>query len=421
MSTFKQAPHNLLVIPGPIEVSDEVLYANALPPLAHAGAEFIPLMGDAIRMTREVVFTQTGQPFLIAGSGTLGWDQVAANLIEPGEDALLLNCGYFGDSFADCLRSYGANVHELRADFGKAVSQHELEAALKAKKYKLVCFTHVDTSTAVLSDAKMIGEVAKRLAPESLVILDGVCSVASEEIRMDAWNIDVVVSASQKGLGAPPGISVVVASQKALKVAETRKAPVAGYYSSWKRWLPIMHAYEAGKPSYFATPPTNLIVSYRQALLEITKDPKLTLEDRFKAHIHAADRIRNTAKELGLKLVPADAHNTANGMTAIYVPEGLAPSDIVSRMAKKGIVVTGGIHKENKDKYFRIGHMGVTAVNPERGDLDRVIAGLKESLAEAKASKQASQAKVENHKLPAWRSPSAPLGGSRSIAVAAKL
>lgn len=421
MSTFKQPPHKLLVIPGPIEVSDEVLYANALPPLAHAGADFIPIMGDAIRMTREVVFTKTGQPFLIAGSGTLGWDEVAANLIEPGEDALLLNCGYFGEAFADCLRSYGANVDELHAEFGKAVPQHELEAALKAKKYKLVCFTHVDTSTAVLSDAKMVGEVCKRLAPESLVILDGVCSVASEEIRMDDWNIDVVVSASQKGLGAPPGISVVVASQKALKVSQERKAPVAGYYSSWKRWLPIMQAYEAGKPSYFATPPTNLIVSYRQALLEILRNPKLSLEERFKAHIEAAERIRNTAKELGLSLVPSDPHTTANGLTAIWLPEGLAPSDVVGRMAQKGIVVTGGIHKVYKDKYFRIGHMGVSVVQPERGDLDKVITGLKESLADAKASKNAAQAKVENHKLPAWRSPSAPLGGSRSIAVAAKL
>ena len=134
---------------------------------------------------------------------------------------------------------------------------------------------------------------------------------------MDDWNIDVVISASQKGLGAPPGISVLVASQKALRVSEARKAPVAGYYSSWKRWLPIMHAYEQGKAAYFATPPTNLIVAYRQSLLEILKNPKLTLEDRFRAHIHAADRIRNTAKELGLSLVPSDPHNTANGMTAV--------------------------------------------------------------------------------------------------------
>lgn len=78
-----------------------------------------------------------------------------------------------------------------------------------------------------------------------------------------------------------------------------------------------MHAYETGKPAYFATPPVNLIRSYQQSLTEITRDPKLSLEERFKAHIRAADHVRNTAKELGLKLVPENSHNTANGMTAV--------------------------------------------------------------------------------------------------------
>ncbi|THH01050.1 hypothetical protein EW026_g1559 [Hermanssonia centrifuga] len=387
MSTFKQEPHKLLVIPGPIEVTDEVLYANAFPPLAHTSADFIPIFGDCIRMTRDVVFTSSGQPFLIAGSGTLGWDQVSANLVEPGESVLLLNSGYFGDSFADCLRAYGANVDEIRADFGKAVTQAELEQALQNKPYKLVAFTHVDTSTAVLSDAKMIGETVQRLSPKSLVILDGVCSVASEEIRMDAWGIDVIVSASQKGLGAPPGLSIVVASQKALKVLDNRITPVAAFYASWRRWLPIMKAYENGTPAYFATPPVNLIRAFHTSLTQITK-ANISLEERFQLHRDAAKRVRSAAADLGLKLVPVDPACTANGMTAIYLPEGLGVADLVPRLAKREVVITGGIHKENKDKYFRIGHMGVTVVQPERGDLDRVVAALKDSLQEALASKK---------------------------------
>jgi alanine-glyoxylate transaminase/serine-glyoxylate transaminase/serine-pyruvate transaminase len=125
----------------------------------------------------------------------------------------------------------------------------------------------------VLSNAKMIGEVVKRVSPDTLVVLDGVCSVASEEIRMDDWGIDVVLSATQKGLGTPPGLSVVCASQRALKVSqnalqnwlvssgsfgivqvlEMRKTPVSSYFANWKRWLPIMQAYEKGSPMYFAT------------------------------------------------------------------------------------------------------------------------------------------------------------------------
>jgi alanine-glyoxylate transaminase / serine-glyoxylate transaminase / serine-pyruvate transaminase len=139
------------------------------------------------------------------------------------------------------LRAYGAQVDEVRADFGKAATQEELEHALSSgKKYKAVAFTHVDTSTAVLADPKMITETVKRLSPGSLVsvlswhtpqctnvrvqvFLDGVCSVASEEIRMDDWGVDVIISASQKGLGAPPGLSVVIASQKAIQVSHLRQ------------------------------------------------------------------------------------------------------------------------------------------------------------------------------------------------------
>lgn len=387
MSTFKQEPHKLLLIPGPIEVTDEVLYANAYPPVAHTSADFIPIFGDSIRLTRELLYSSDAQIFLIAGSGTLGWDQVSSNLIEPGEEVLVLNSGYFGDSFSDCLKTYGAKVDEIRADFGAAVSKSDLEKALLAKKYKAVTFTHVDTSTGVLSDAKIVGETVKAISPDSLVILDGVCSVASEEIRMDDWSIDVVISASQKGLGAPPGLSIVAVSQAALKVSATRKTPVTSYYASWKRWLPIMNAYESGKPMYFATPPVNLIRAYHTSLKQITRAAP-SLADRFRLHKEASQRVKDAVAELGLKQVPTDPYYAANGMSAVYLPDGLGVADLVPRLAQRDVVITGGLHKDYKDKYFRIGHMGVTAVNPERGDLDKLIAALKDSVREAIASKK---------------------------------
>lgn len=148
---------------------------------------------------------------------------------------------------AGSLETYGAKVKQVKADIGAAVTEVDLEKALKEKKYKVVTFTHVDTSTGkyvarqyrlslksedtgVLSDAKMIGAVVKRVSPDTLVVLDGVCSVASEEIRMDDWGIDVVLSATQKGLGTPPGLSVVCASQRALKVSIHTELPAHQTY-----------------------------------------------------------------------------------------------------------------------------------------------------------------------------------------------
>ncbi|TFK51664.1 PLP-dependent transferase [Heliocybe sulcata] len=374
-------------IPGPIEVADDVLYANAHPSMSHVSAEFVPVLGDCIRMTREVLLTTTGQPFLIAGSGTLGWDQVASNLVEPGEDVLVLNTGYFGDSFADCLQTYGAKVDQITAEVGGVVSQADIESALKTKKYKIVTFTHVDTSTGVLSDAKSIAETVKKVSPETLTALDGVCSVASEEIRMDDWGIDVVLTASQKGLGTPPGLSILVASEKAIKVFENRKIPPNSYYASWKKWLPIMQAYEKGSPAYFATPPVNLIYAYHASLTRITKGSP-SLGERLQLHREASKKIKAAARELGLKQVPLDENFAANGMSAFYFPDGVTAPDVLPRLFKKDVIVAAGLHKAMKEKYFRIGHMGISVVDEQRGDIDKVIASMKEAIGQAIESKK---------------------------------
>ena len=201
-------------IPGPIEFSDPVLLANATPGTSHVSPAFVPIMGDCLRMLRKVLYAEGpgNQPILIAGSGTMGWDAVGANLLERGDDALVLNTGYFGDSFVECLEAYGAKVTELKAKIGGVATDEELIGALKSKKFKVVTITHVDTSTGVLSPAKHFAELIHQHCPDALVVLDAVCAVASEEIRVDAWGIDVVISATQKGLGAPPGLSVVMAS-----------------------------------------------------------------------------------------------------------------------------------------------------------------------------------------------------------------
>ncbi|KAI9511565.1 pyridoxal phosphate-dependent transferase [Russula earlei] len=129
-------------------------------------------------------------------------DQVSANLVESGENALVLNAGYFGESFAEYLETYGAQVDPLRAEFGGAVDVAQVEQALRFKKYNSMTTTHVDTSTGALSDPRPVTEAVKRLSPDTFVVLDAVC-VASEDIHMERWGIDVVLTASQECLGTP--------------------------------------------------------------------------------------------------------------------------------------------------------------------------------------------------------------------------
>jgi alanine-glyoxylate transaminase/serine-glyoxylate transaminase/serine-pyruvate transaminase len=207
---------------------------------SHVGGPFVNIFSETLTMLRKVFQTTdaASQPFVLSGSGTLGWDQVASNITEPGDKVLVLHTGYFGDSFHDCLTAYGIDATQLKAPIGERPSLAEIESALKETSYKAITITHVDTSTGVLSDIKAVSELVHRVSPSTLVIVDGVCSVGSEEIRFDDWGLDVVLTASQKGIGCPAGLSIVMVSGRAVEAFKTRKHPVNSYFASWKNWLP---------------------------------------------------------------------------------------------------------------------------------------------------------------------------------------
>lgn len=207
---------------------------------SHTGPGFVSTFGDTLSMLRKVFQTTKpdAQPFVISGSGTLGWDLVAANLIEAGDEALVLHTGYFSGGFADCLTTYGAKVSELGAPVGSRPQLDDVEKALTANKYKLLTVTHVDTSTGVLSDLKSLTALVRRVSPETLVVVDGVCSVACEEIAFDEWDLDGVVTASQKAIGCPAGLSISMFSGRAMERFQSRKTPPASYFASMKNWTP---------------------------------------------------------------------------------------------------------------------------------------------------------------------------------------
>jgi alanine-glyoxylate transaminase / serine-glyoxylate transaminase / serine-pyruvate transaminase len=256
---------------------------------------------------------------------------------------LLIN-RYFADSFAECLEIYGAHAKQLKAPIGRRPSLSEIEQALKDKDYKLITITHVDTSTGVLSDIKSIAELTRRVSPSTLIVVDGVCSVGCEDIDFTGWDLDVVLTASQKAIGAPPGLSLLLASARALEVFHQRKGPETSYFGSWKKWLPIMNAYEARKPMYFATPPVQMVYALNTSLKQILSKP---LEDRFKDHKNGSLLVKDfVEKKLGLKTLPSTRAESANGMTAVWLPDGVQLPDLLPKIASKQVVFAGGLHRE---------------------------------------------------------------------------
>jgi alanine-glyoxylate transaminase/serine-glyoxylate transaminase/serine-pyruvate transaminase len=361
----------LLMIPGPIEFENEVLQCMAVPTPSHVAPNFIDLFSSSLKLMKEIWQCSSGQPFIVAGTGTLAMDMAVANLIETGDNALVISTGYFGLRYAEILKRYGANVDILEAETGDIVAMDVVEQQLKSKNYKLLTFTHVDTSTAVLNDAKSFGALGKKY--DVLTVLDGVCSVAGEEIKQEEWGIDVAITASQKAIGVPPGLALLVASPKAMQVFKERTSPVQNYYGDWTNWLPIMDAYENKRPSYFATPAVNLVIALEKSLQLIVKEG---INNRFDRHRRAGKAIRAALRVLGLKFLPKNEEICANTLTAPLYPNDIGTAEFLQAVNQEGIILAGGLLPEMKTKYFRIGHMG--AVN--KADLLATVGAIETAL-----------------------------------------
>lgn len=222
---YKQPPHKLTMIPGPIEFSDEVLGAMATPSQAHTSPEFVKTFQSVLQNLRKLFKSSDpdAQAYVIAGSGTLGWDIVSTNLLSPGDKVLVLSTGFFSDSFADCLKIYGIDVDVVTAPVGGVVPVETVAEKLKSTKYTAITITHVDTSTSVVSDVKAVSEIVKKESPETLIVVDGVCSIGVEDLEFDKWGIDFALTASQKAIGVPAGLSISFASARAVAKASFGK------------------------------------------------------------------------------------------------------------------------------------------------------------------------------------------------------
>jgi len=362
---------SLLMIPGPIEFDPAVLAALGAPTTSHLAPNFIEAFGQALERMRILFACPDGQPFVLAGTGTLGMDAAGANLTEPGDRALVVNSGYFGDRYGALLERYGAQVTHVRAAPGGHPDLEEVERTLQSAAYKLMTITQVDTSTGVLADVRRLAALGQRYG--ALVVVDGVCSVAGEELRMSEWGVDVAFTASQKAVGVPPGLALLVAAPKALAAYQARKTPVCNYYADWGNWLPVMNAYEARKTAYFGTPAVNLVFALNVSLGQILQDG---LAARLERHARLSQACKAAITALGLGQVPAQPQYAAHTMTAPRYPQGIQGADFLARVAQQGVTLAGGLHPAIRNEYFRIGHMGAVTA----GDVLAVIGAVEQAL-----------------------------------------
>ena len=336
----------LTMIPGPTPVHERILDALARPTTSHVAPSFVAAFREALAGFRSLCRSERGQPFVVAGGGTLAMEMALVNVVAPGEKVLVVSHGYFGDRFGDLAASFGIEADVLKAEWGKAIPPAEVAARLARGGYAAVTVSHVDTSTGTLAPVEGYVEVLK--GREELFILDGVCATGGVDERFDEWGVDVLLTGPQKAIGAPPGLALCLFSERAMAVRKSR-ASVPAYYADVLRWLPVME--DPGK--YFSTPCVNEIVALAEALRILHAEG---LEARFARHARIAHAFRAGLEALDLAYF-TDASCRANTLSVVRLPEGVADADFRREVAARGVVVAGGLGPV-AGKAFRLGHMG---------------------------------------------------------------
>lgn len=359
----------LLMIPGPIEMDAAVLAALSRKTTSHVDPDFVETFGRTLERVREVFLAPAAQPFVVAGTGTLAMELAAQSLVEAGDAVLVVDTGVFSERMAGLFERMGAKVTRMSPPLGRGPDLGEVERALASGSFRAVTITHVDTSTGVRAPVREVTALAR--AHGVLSIVDGVCSVGGEELRQEAWGIDVALTASQKALGTPPGLAVLALSPNAMERYRARKQRVPSLYLDLGEWLPIMQAYEARKPAYFATPAVNLVNALDVSLGQLLEEG---MDARFARHATTARAFRAGASALGLSLIAEESVQSST-ISALYFPAGVDAS-LVGAIRDEGVVVAGGLLPAIRGQYFRVGHMG----NAGKSEIVTTLAAIERGL-----------------------------------------
>lgn len=332
-----------LLTPGPTPVPPKVLEAMARPMIHHRTSEFQEIFKE-LNENLKYVFCTKRDVLTFASSGTGAMEGCIANLLNQGDTAIVVQGGKFGGRWTEICKAYGINTIVMDIAWGDAVSPGEVEKALKENpNAKAVFVTHCETSTGTLTDIKAIAGIVSKT--NAVLVVDAISSLGAMELRTDEWNVDVVVSGSQKGLMIPPGLAFCVLSDKAWKLAEQSKFPK--YYFDF---IKARKSVQKNDTPY--TPAVNLIIGLNEALKMVRNEG---LDSVLKRHEKLASAARAGMKAFGLELF---SKQPANSVTAVKSPSEVDSTKLVKLLRTKyGVSIAGG-QAAVKGKIFRLASLG---------------------------------------------------------------
>lgn len=362
----------LLMTPGPIAVDERIIEAMNRPAIAHYHPEYFDVFNKTMEMLKSV-FGTSGDVIILPGSGRVGMEASIVSIADPGDRILCIVTGTFGRWFVQIAKRARCKVRILEGKWGGAINPEEVEKILKEEEFKAVTVVHSETSTGACNPIETVGKICKDY--EVLHIVDAISSLGCMNLNMDKMNIDLCLSASQKGIGGIVGLALVGVSDRAYKVMKEKKEISQSFALDLKRWRDQFFGHEYPRP-YPVIPSTHLVYALNEACKLIMEEG---LENRLSRCRKVAQAVRKSMRALGLELFPEE-RDAADSLTAVKPPEGISDSDIVHTMREKYDVMIGGSIFELKGKLFRISHMGVQAsmnyLVPTLAALERTLVDL---------------------------------------------
>jgi alanine-glyoxylate transaminase/serine-glyoxylate transaminase/serine-pyruvate transaminase len=338
-----------LMGPGPSDVHPRVLKAMATPLIGHLDPQFIQLMEGVKGMLRELFRTKNELTFAVSATGSAGMETCFVNLLERGDEALVCVNGVFGNRMCDNVERCGAKLIRVDAPWGEPIDPAQVKEALENCNPKLVAIVHAETSTGVRQPLEEIGRMAKDAG--ALFLVDTVTSLGGIDVRVDDWGIDAVYSGTQKCLSAPPGLSPVSFSAKAVEAMEKRKTKV----QSWYLDLSMIRKYWAGaKRVYHHTAPISMGYALYEALRLIFEEG---LEKRFERHRRNHELLRDGLEEMGFEFLVAPEYRLPM-LNAVRIPQGVDDAAVRQKLLNDYNIEIGAGLGDFVGKVWRIGLMG---------------------------------------------------------------
>jgi aspartate aminotransferase-like enzyme len=335
----------------------------AMPIIHHRSPDFLPVL-EAAKKGLQWLCQTKNDVLILCASGTGGMVGAVNNFFSPGDKALVVNAGNFGERWTKICKAYGLSVNEIEIEWGHTVKPEVVEKALKDDPaIKGVFVQASETSTGVYHDIKALASIVRKY-DDKLLVVDAISALVAHDLKMDEWGIDVLIGGSQKGLMLPPGLAFVGISEKAWKFAETSKCP--RFYFNFKKERESL-----AKNQTNFTSPVTLIIGLNECLKLLQKEG---LENAFERHRRLAAATRAAVKTLGLELFTRES--PSNSVTAILAPDGIDGQEIYKNLrVKYGITAAGGQGRA-KGKIFRIAHLGYA----DTFDIITAIAGVEMTL-----------------------------------------